>query len=253
MSTENNIEKLKKLINQIKNLEPSVLDTEFLVWKKNVERVLTAIFAKNSIQHQQFSEITFLYDPERDLKEAALLLESFLEEIPTKDELTKPKNITDNTKVFVVHGRDEEAKQTVARFLSKLKLQLIILHEQASKGKTIIEKFEHYSDVGFAVVLLTPDDRGCLEMDFEKHNELTDKVKQLKSRGRQNVILELGFFFAKLGRQNVVVLVKPDVEKPSDVDGIVYIPFDSGNNWQSDLIKELKAAGINVDANSLYE
>ena len=253
MSTQNDIEKLKNLIDQITNLKPSLLDANFSVWRKNVERVLAGIFTSKSIQYQQFTEISFFYDPERDLKEAESLLKSFLEEIPTKQELTKPKNIIDNTKVFVVHGHDEEAKQTVARFLSKLKLQPIILHEQASKGKTIIEKFEHYSNVGFAVVLLASDDLGCLRMDFEKSNELTDKIKELKLRGRQNVILELGFFFAKLGRQNVVVLVKSNVEKPSDVDGIVYIQFDSGSNWQSDLIKELKAAGIDVDANSLYD
>jgi hypothetical protein len=58
-------------------------------------------------------------------------------------------------KVFVVHGHDNEAKETVARFLERLALEPIILHEQANEGRTVIEKFEVHANVGFAVVLLT--------------------------------------------------------------------------------------------------
>src|ERR1035438_6975181 len=65
-------------------------------------------------------------------------------------------------KVFVVHGHDDEAKEKVARFLERLKLEPIILHEQPNEGRTVIEKFEVFADVGFAVVLLTPDDVGAL-------------------------------------------------------------------------------------------
>jgi predicted nucleotide-binding protein len=87
------------------------------------------------------------------------------------------KNMTDridSKNVFLVHGQDNEAKESVARFLKTLDLEPIILHEKASAGKTIIEKFEHYSDVGFAVVLLTPDDLGTTK----------NKPKDLKPRAR---------------------------------------------------------------------
>jgi CAP12/Pycsar effector protein, TIR domain len=64
----------------------------------------------------------------------------------------------ESRKVFIVHGHDGEAKLSVARFIEKLDLKPVILHERPDGGKTIIEKFERYSDVGFAVVLFTPDD-----------------------------------------------------------------------------------------------
>jgi predicted nucleotide-binding protein len=143
-------------------------------------------------------------------------------------------------RVFVVHGHDSKAKEEVARFLSRLGLEPVILHEQPNKGRTIIEKFEDHSDVGFAVVLLTPDDLGGL-------NESTP---QLVPRARQNVVLELGFFFAKLRRARVCALYTRNIELPSDISGIAYIPFD-GEGWQLALARELKAAGLDVDMNNL--
>jgi hypothetical protein len=69
---------------------------------------------------------------------------------------------SDSRDIFLVHGRDDAMKESVARFLEKLDLHTVILHEQPNMGRTVIEKFEAHSDVGFAVVLLTPDDVGGL-------------------------------------------------------------------------------------------
>ncbi len=145
-------------------------------------------------------------------------------------------------KVFVVHGRDNEAKLEVARFLEKLDLEAVILHEQANRNKTIIEKLEHYSDVAFAVVLLTPDDVRALKGD----------EKNLKSRARQNVIFELGYMIAKLQRKNVCALMKNDVEKPTDYDGVLYISMDDNGAWKQKLVRELKAAEIDGSFEKLY-
>lgn len=149
-------------------------------------------------------------------------------------------------RVFIAHGHDEEMKQAVARTLDKLDLESIILHEQPNKGRTIIEKFEEYSDVGFAVVLLSPDDRCFIKKedeDIEQH------------RARQNVILELGFFIGKLGRNRVMALHKEgnEFEMPSDYDGVLYTAYDSKGNWKINLARELKAVGIDVDANKLID
>jgi predicted nucleotide-binding protein len=146
---------------------------------------------------------------------------------------------TESRKVFLVHGHDESVKHNVARFLEKLNLELIILHEQANKGRTVIEKFEQHSDVGFAVVLMTPDDIGGLASDLTK----------TQARARQNVILELGYFFGKLGRERVCAIHSGGVELPSDIHGILYIPFDAGGGWRLKLAKEIKEAGIDVDMN----
>jgi predicted nucleotide-binding protein len=146
-------------------------------------------------------------------------------------------------KVFVVHGHDNEAKETVARFLERLKLEPIILHEQANEGRTVIEKFEIYADVGFAVVLLTPDDVGALASEREN----------LKSRARQNVVLELGYFLGKLKRSRVCALYKRGVEIPSDYQGVLYVELDSAGGWAMKLAQELSAAGIPIDLEALFK
>lgn len=144
-------------------------------------------------------------------------------------------------RVFVVHGHDEEAKQSVARFLENLELEVIILHEQPNQGRTIIEKFEDYADVGFAVVLLTPDDMGAVR----------GEIDNLRPRARQNVVLELGFLVGKLGRQRVCALYKGNVEIPSDFAGILWVPMDPGGAWCFTLGREMKAAKLSVDLNKL--
>ncbi|WP_287320725.1 nucleotide-binding protein [Mesorhizobium sp.] len=117
-------------------------------------------------------------------------------------------------RVFVVHGHDA-AKETLARFLERIEFETIILHEQANRGHTIIEKFEANSKVGFAVILLTPDDAiGGPAGHPPTH------------RARQNVILEWGFFISQLGRDKVCALKRGDVELPSDTVGIVWENFD---------------------------
>jgi predicted nucleotide-binding protein len=147
------------------------------------------------------------------------------------------------TSVFIVHGHDSEAKETTARFVENLGLRAIILHELPDSGQTIIEKFERYSDVAFAIVLLTPDDVGASESSSEK----------LNPRARQNVILELGYFTAKLGRSRVCALYSGNVELPSDLHGVLYTAIDSEGAWRMKLAQELAEAGMSIDLNRLLK
>jgi len=146
-----------------------------------------------------------------------------------------------NKKVFLVHGQDEEAKAVVARFITSCELEPVILHEQANGGRTIIEKFEGEADVGFAVVLMTADDVGGLR----RGNEIASD--ELRLRARQNVVLELGYFAGRLGRERVAALKKGEIELPSDIAGVVWTPMDSGDAWKMSLVRELKAAGYEFD------
>jgi len=146
--------------------------------------------------------------------------------------------IPKSNRVFIVHGHDGESREAVARFLTRVGLDPVILHEQANRGRTIIEKVEASSDVGFAVVLLTPDDEGRARG--------TDK---LESRARQNVLLELGYFIARLGRENVCTLKRGDLEIPSDFAGVVWSTMDANGAWKQELAKELAAAGYEIDWN----
>jgi len=143
--------------------------------------------------------------------------------------------------VFIVHGRDAEVKESVARFIERLGLKAIILHEIPNIGRTIIEKFEDHSNVCFAVVLLTPDDLGTSR----------DRREELKPRARQNVIFELGYFIGKLGRKRVCVLYKENVETPSDYEGILYVEMDKGGGWKQKLAREMKEVGIKIDTAKL--
>lgn len=144
--------------------------------------------------------------------------------------------------VFIVHGRDDAAKHQIARVVEKLGLNAIILHEQANSGRTIIEKIEKYSNVGFAIILYTPDDLG------NGKNEFDESKGELNSRARQNVVFEHGYLMAKIGRENVAHLVEGDIELPNDISGTVYI---SEKGWELKIIKELKEAGYAIDSDKL--
>lgn len=118
-----------------------------------------------------------------------------------------PLNTPSNSNnVFVVHGHDEQAKESTARFIEKLGLNAVILHQQANEGQTIIEKLEKHTDAAYAVVSFTPDDVGSASSSPE----------DLHPRARQNVLVELGYMAPKIGRNRVCVLRKGNVEMPSD-------------------------------------
>ena len=254
--------RLEAVLKEIPNLKSLENDSPvFEKWRRKTKLAIQKIFGAESSHVEEFTNIQYLpisFRPIADeefqnyyitaLDEAAALLESMIEEIQDwwKDEgqestdLTIQDNEPKNTnEIFVIHGKDNEAKVMVARFLERLDLKPIILHEQSNQGRTIIEKFEQHAQVGFAVALLTSDDVGALQEDAEN----------LKPRARQNVVFEFGYFIGRIGRNRVCALTKGDVEIPSDCDGVIYIPLDDAGAWKMNLVKELKGAGIGVDAN----
>lgn len=186
----------------------------------------------------------------KGLRAKIATLEGYIEqlraEIPTQ-RTTAPAESTlsanASKKVFIVHGHDGELKEATARLVTKLGLAPIILHEQANKGRTVIEKFaDHAQEVGFAVVLLSADDEG------RSRDAPSDP---LKLRARQNVIFEMGFFFRRLGRGRVCAVYQRRVELPSDVHGILYVEYDQAGRWMYDVAKEIKEAGYAIDLNKV--
>jgi hypothetical protein len=174
------------------------------------------------------------------LVEKVELMKSTVEIFTETTPVPFDKSKIDTSNVFIVHGHNTAILQTVARTIEKLGLNPIILHEQANSGRTIIEKFEGHSNVGFAIILLTDDDEGKAKTEID-----------LKRRARQNVVLELGYFIGKLGRSKVLPLYSEGVELPSDIHGLLYVLLDKAENWKFAIVKELKAAGYSVDANKL--
>lgn len=157
--------------------------------------------------------------------------------VPTRLAATASNDLS---KAFIVHGHDLGARDAVARVLSDLGIEPVILFEQPSGGKTVIEKLEHYSNVGFAVVLLTPDDEG---------QEIGSAAS--RARARQNVVLELGYFIGKLSRLRVCPLYKGELELPSDYHGMVYVAMDDAGAWKYKLAGELRLAGYGIDMNRI--
>lgn len=153
------------------------------------------------------------------------------------------KRTNKGNKVFIVHGHNDEAKITVARTIQQLGLEAIILHEQPDQGNTIIEKLESFTtDVVYTIVLYT-------ECDIGRPAEKEDSAN--KFRARQNVVFEHGLFVGCLGRKNVCALVNGDVEKPGDLDGILYVQMDVAGAWKMQLCSNMKAAGLDIDVNKL--
>lgn len=245
-------EKLKEIIDEIPVLvDHRVKKTTpgFQAWYTKTERFLTKRYGEESIELRNFKNTSFsigmyLYESQEadkcreGLVATKLTFEAYLDEIEEepKDIPVAQQNTYD--KVFIVHGHDGALKEAVARIIEKQGIEAIILSEQASTGRTIIEKFEDHSDVSGAICLFTADDVGNVKT-----------ASEYNPRARQNVIFETGYFIGKLGRNHIVILADKGVEMPSDLSGVLYT---DAAHWQVDLLKELKAMGYMVDYNKLF-
>lgn len=255
-------EKLKGIIDEIDKLISDNIrssDSKFQAWKMKSERFLISKYGKDSLEYKSFKKTYFCplvwcgTDEEQEnmdairwcrdgLESCKAIFETYLEDIEEENKSANQIPIRGqtiiNNKIFIVHGHDGELKQSVARIIEKQGIEAIILSEQANQGRTIIEKFEDYSDVSGAICLFTADDFGRAK---------SDETEQ--TRARQNVVLETGYFMGKLGRNRTVILADKGIEIPSDLSGVVYTDTTS---WQIDLLKDLKAMGYTVDFNKLF-
>jgi len=145
--------------------------------------------------------------------------------------------------VFILHGRDP-ARHELCNFLRRLELTPIVLEEQDHAGRTIVEQLEHEAlRADFAVALFTGDDEG----------HLAGRPDEKKPRARQNLILELGLFLGILGRRRIAILYKAGVELPSDLNGLLYIPYERIADVRLQLVQAMKRAGLDVDANKAFD
>jgi predicted nucleotide-binding protein len=149
-------------------------------------------------------------------------------------------------RIFIVHGHDGELKNELARLLERLDFEPIILHEQPDRGQTVFDKLSgEMGDVGFAFVILTPDDIGSV----------ASKPDDIKPRARQNVVFEHGLFCGYLQPERVCAIRRGDVEFPSDLLGVLYKTVPLGGSIRSialEIVHELRAAGYILDANKLF-
>jgi predicted nucleotide-binding protein len=276
------IERLKHRVAALKRLDPQSISTrrssEIVSHEVAIEETLVAVFGPGTPkflryapaatlepspivtpvwigpggEHSGGEDLSYLQNGIADRKRQAIArleqaVRGLEEEIGDQEAVQNaheapPRPALSRNKVFVVHGHDVAAREAMARFLEKIELEAIILHEKPDQGLTIIEKFETYaSQVGFAVVLLTPDDLGG-----------PASASAQAARARQNVIFELGYFVGKLGRGRACLLRKGEVEIPSDLYGVIYTDMDAADGWKLKLVRELKAADLQFDANKAW-
>lgn len=252
MDLSRKLELLDAQISAAKAGQPDNVDD----WKVKTRTVLSKLFGPESHEYVQFTKISYspgIWTEHTDFRpyvragvqrgiahlEAAKIAASLDDELAAASvSSVKPASGAgggDGT-IFIVHGHDVGRKLEVQQFLHKLTgKNPTILSDKPNKGATLIEKFEANAEqASFAVFLMTADDLGRAKADPE-----------LKPRSRQNVVFEAGYFIAKLGRQNVALILEPGVEEIGDITGIVYIPVDSGH-WKVKLTQEIEAAGIPV-------
>lgn len=274
------IENLNVLISEIPGIKRN--SSEHTRWLSNVLRVLDEKFGTDSQYSTTirafpwketasgiYSAYNYQSERERDhqnafcrqMEQAKGIILSAIDALTEKLEESEIDTVQENKgtmlgafdpkKVFIVHGHNEEMKQTVARVVTKLGLNPIILHEQANEGRTIIDKFEtNAENIQFAIILLSGDDLATSIRNLEGAKDEEIKSK-LEKRARQNVVFEMGYFAGKLGRNRLFYLLQDGVAKPGDLDGLVYTPYDTVGAWKFSLVKELKACGYNVDANNV--
>lgn len=211
---------------------------EFLDWKEEVLFELRKMKQDDLVKELQ-ELLTFFngLNDELTLNKVAAKLKILVNNIGEylKRDQKLEENIMDNKKVFVVHGHDHQLLQEVELLLSRIGLVPIILKNEANAGRTIIEKIEDLSNVGFGIVLYTACDEG--------RKKGTDT---LRDRARQNVIFEHGYLYAKLGRGHVAALSDSGIEVPSDLAGVLYIAH-SEQDWKIQLMREMKKAGLDFD------
>ncbi len=229
---------------------------EWGTFKIRTQNIVSKLLAKNSpamtLVSKGITVATEGYEPDQfeiaksNLVKALKILASTLKNDvfgELKQEKSSSKYPALSNKVFVVHGHDQGLKTDVERFLHEVGLIPVVLHREADEGATIIEKFEKHSDVGYAFILLTPDEI-CYTVD---QIGKPDKERNIEYRARPNVIFEFGYFVGKLGRNRVCCLYKGSVVVPSDLNGLVYKKLDESIDSQAyAIIKDLKAAGYKI-------
>lgn len=230
---------------------------EWLAWKTRTHNLITKLAAENSPAYLLAEEAVKIRtsgnEPDKFERAKSTLMKS-LETVASAlrediyGELRTPESMnlspTLSNRVFVVHGHDSALKTDVERFLREIGLEPVVLHRQPDEGATIIEKFEKHSDVGYAFILLTPDEV-AYTID---QKDLEDRERRKELRARPNVIFEFGYFVGRLGRSRVCCLHKGEVVVPSDLDGLIYKRVEQSIDSQAySIIRELKAAGYKIN------
>ncbi len=234
---------------------PSHYKPEWVAWRTRVIGAIQSLFEPNSAPAQLVAAAGRLKVIGNGEAKFELAKSHYLGALEAAQEVLKNDTfgeisqktakgpVSASNRVFIVHGHDDAAKGELEVVLTEMGLEPVVLHRQPDGGRTVIEKFEDYADVGYAFILLTPDEIAYLVADERK----LDSDRSKEHRARPNVIFEFGYFVGRLGRKRTCCLYKSPVSLPSDVNGIIYKRFDRSVEEVAYAIgKELKNAGYKL-------
>ena len=261
--------KLEERIEKGRSLQSATITTqaelkstrdEYYKWDSFNTLLLEQMFSNNSLAEEYSFWVSFggtgagslgerIVDLHDDIDKKCSRLDSIMERLEIialaagqAAQVTSQQGSKSN-KVFIVHGHDEVAKTSLEVFIRENGLEPVVLHRQADQGQTIIEKFERHSDVGYAFILLTPDEVAYLVGEEGK----ADSERKKELRARPNVIFEFGYFVGKLGRSKVCCLHTGGVSLPSDISGMIYKAYNENiEEVAYSILKDLKAAGYSL-------
>jgi predicted nucleotide-binding protein len=211
------------------------------VFKRDLEREFYDQYRTQEEQWVKQSEAIFEFISKPEENQIKEYVKYYFDYVSQKEkEMKKDMNSTKKN-IFIVHGKDENVNKEVELFIGKFDLNPIILKDQPSGGRTIIEKIESNSNISYGIVIYSPCDVGA-----EKGQE-----SNLKPRARQNVVFEHGYLIGKIGRKNVCALITDrGIEIPNDISGVVYVEMYT-EDWKNKIAKEIKGAGIEIDLDRL--
>lgn len=234
---------------------PSHYKPEWVSWRARVSGAISSLFDANSAPVQMVNAASRMQVIGNGESKFELVKSHYLGALSAALEVLKEDTfgeiaqnnargpLASSNRVFIVHGHDDIAKGELEVILAEMGLEPVVLHRKADGGLTIIEKFEEHADVGFAFIILTPDEIAYVSAEAEKADE--ERAKEY--RARPNVIFEFGYFVGRLGRNRTCCLYKDPVTLPSDVHGMIYKRFvNSVEEVAYAITKELKNAGYKL-------
>lgn len=248
---------IQACIDALKNC--NVEEGALIRWYDKTEKTLDHIFVsggRNYLFVNSGFDISYIYGDSRRLKDVNIprangilrRLITLIDQVHVENQVSLENGKGEgpaliSRRVFVVHGHDEAAREKVERLLERFGLEPVVINKKPNEGRTILEKIEAHSNVGFAVVIFTPDDIGGA----------VKATTQTERRPRQNVLIELGYFWGKLGRDRVCLLNAIGSALSSDLAGLGYTALDERGAWRIELARELKSAGYTFDTSALLD
>ncbi|GEM_PF-6472732 len=152
----------------------------------------------------------------------------------------EPKTLA---RVLLVPGSDQLINNEVAAFLRSLAVE-VTMYSQSEEQAPLIDRLNRYAYSDFIVVIFSPD--------FYFYPR-TQSHENASIMAPQEMVFQLGYLVAKLGRQKIVVLCQEHdrLRRPTDYFDLYYVSLNPMGSWKTDIVNRMKSSGVPVPENQL--